>query len=207
MWQYAAAIGGVLVAYMGYKYYSNGAAASTAAAPAATDTTLPDSGISSGDIGSTISGQLTNLTGQVGALQNQVAGLSPATGATPTTAAASSGNVITDLYQNFTGGAGDTAGVAYWNSVLGNQTLGQTEASFEAASGANQLNAGSFNPAGFVTEQYQTALGRSPDAAGLASWEGQLTQGGAVTAQNIQAESAAFNASAAKENAALGSKG
>ena len=206
-WQWGASALGLLLAYLAYRNYSANSAGGAASAPA-TNTSLPGTGSSPTDIGTTISGQLTDLTGQVGALQQSVAGLTGTVGSTPIAPSASSGNIVTDLQNTFApGSSADTAGTAYWNNYLSNNSVGQTAAAFESAAGANQLNAGQFNAAGFVQNQYVTELGRSADPAGLANWEGQLTQGGGVTAQNISAESSAFNAAAAKENPVLNTKG
>lgn len=180
VWQWGAATLGVVFAYLAYKQH---AANSTSGAPAsvgATNTALPGTGGQPTDIGTTISGQLTDLTGQVGALQQSVAGLAPG-GGTPSTNQSGFSADITNLY-GLTGRTPDVGGAAYWQSVVNTQGVGQAVNQFAATPEAQGFAAS--NPAGFVSAEYQTELGRTPDAAGLAYWQGQLqTLGAAKEAQ------------------------
>lgn len=180
VWQWGAATLGVLFAYMAYKRSRSGGSAAGAGAPAsvpATATNLPGSGGNPTDLGTTISGQLTNLTGQVGALQQTVAGL----GTTPAGAAAvqTSNGISSDvqnLYNQIGVSSPDAAGAAYWQTQINS-----------GVTGSNLLNefvgATPSATTGFVTQEYQTQLHRAPDTAGLAFWEGQVQTLGATQEQ------------------------
>lgn len=176
IWQWGAATLGVIFAYLAYRNHAASSAGGPSSAPA-TATTLPAGGANPTDIGTTISGQLTDLTGQVGQLQQSVAGLNTATApvaATTTTTTNGFSSDITSLYSQI-GQSPDAAGAAFWQGKLNS---GDTNVFNEFAASA---------PQGFVTQQYGTQLHRAPDAAGLAYWQGQIQSVGATK------ETAAFN--------------
>ncbi len=185
LWQWGAATLGVLFAYLAYRNHAANKAGGPSGAPA-TSTTLPPGGANPTDLGTTISGQLTDLTGQVGQLNaaeaaSNVAGTSPVA-ATTTPSGNGFSDAINNLYASI-GQSPDTAGAAFWQSKI---NAGDPYVLNEFAASA---------PSAYVTQQYKTA-GISPDAAGLAFWQGQIGTVGAAQ------ETKAFNASVAARPAA-----
>jgi hypothetical protein len=180
VWQWAAATLGVVFAYLAYKNHASNSAGGPG--QAATNTTLPPGGAAPTSDTTVLSGQLTDLTGQVGALQQSVAGLSPGGGAPSTVTTNGFGSDITSLYSQI-GASPDAAGAAYWGAQSQSGLLDRFVGSTPQAT------------AGFVTQQYQSNLGRTPDAAGLAYWEGQV---GKVGATQEQAQFKAATAGGAK---------
>ncbi len=193
-WQWLAAGGGLLFAYLAYKR-SRAGAGGPSSAPA-TATSLPPGGAAPTSAETTLSGQLTDLTGQVGAIGNSVglnlqgqvaalpggqtqanlAGVSPVA-ATSTPSGNGFSDAINSLYASI-GSSPDTAGAAFWQSKL---NAGDPYVLNEFA--ATQ-------PLAYVNQQYKTA-GLTPDAAGVAFWQGQIGTVGATQ------ETKAFNASVA----------
>ena len=95
------------------------------------------------------------------------------------------------LYQAALGRAPDQAGLHGWIgaleqgaplSGLAASFLGSAE--FAARYGTGLGTAG-LSPAAFVTALYQNALGRAPDAAGLAGWVGEISSGQVTQAQAL----------------------
>ena len=125
----------------------------------------------------------------MGALQNTVAGLTPGAAATTTQSTNGFSSDISNLY-GLTGRSPDAAGSQYWQGVVNSQGLTSAFNQFAATPEAQGYAAS--NPAGFVAAEYQTELNRTPDAAGAAFWQGQLTTLGPAK------EAQAFSASAAK---------
>jgi hypothetical protein len=134
-------------------------------------------------------GQLTGLVnGEVAsALANAAPGTSPTVGTGTATNPLAA--YVNQEYTDLLGRPADTAGATGWvNQLLGGQTSSQQflaiESTPEAATYAAQ-NQG----VGFITGQYEDVLGRQPDAAGLAYWQGQLAKVGASgeSAQFLQA--------------------
>jgi hypothetical protein len=88
---------------------------------------------------------------------------------------------IAQLYQADVGRAPETAGTAYYNNLLNTGTSLSQVAQYIAASpeaqaySANQKTA---TDTGIVTQDFQTLLGRAPDAAGLSFYDNFLSQGG-----------------------------
>lgn len=176
VWQWGAATLGVVFAYLAYRNHAANAAGGPSSAPA-TATTLPAGGGSPPSGETTLSGQLTDLTGQVGALQQSVAGLGNVPVAA-TTAPSGTGfsNDITNLY-GLVGRSPDASGAAYWQNVINTQGL---NAAVTQVAGTPEAQAyAAANPTGFVQAEYTTELGRTADPAGLAYWQGRLQTAGA----------------------------
>ena len=144
-WQWAAATLGVVFAYLAYRNHVSASAGAPASAPA-TDTSLPGTGGNPTDLGTTISGQLTDLTGQVGALQNTVAGLTSGAAATTTQSTNGFSSDVSNLYE-LTGRSPDTSGAQYWQGVVNSQGLTSAFNQFAATPEAQGYAAS--NPAGF----------------------------------------------------------
>ncbi len=106
-------------------------------------------------------------------------------------------SLVYELYQAAFDRMPDTAGFLYWgNAVSANEytalqvaDIFMASAEFTAKFGANPSNDA------YVTELYTNVLGRAPDAAGLAYWEGQANSGMAhdqllvafaTSAENVQ---------------------
>ncbi len=194
-WQWLAAGGGLLFAYLAYKNHAANAAGGPSSAPA-TSTTLPPGGANPTDSGTLLSGQLTDAQGTLGAIANSVgpnlqgqvaalpggqtqanlAGVSPVA-ATSTPSGNGFSDAVNSLYASI-GSSPDTAGAAFWQSKL---NAGDPYVLNEFA--ATQ-------PLAYVNQQYKTA-GLTPDAAGVAFWQGQIGTVGATQ------ETKAFNASVA----------
>ena len=85
------------------------------------------------------------------------------------------------LYDGVLGRAPDAGGLNYWTGQLqsGADSLTQVAAGF-MASPEFQQHYGAPDPTGLVTELYQNALGRAPDASGAAYWESQPAVNAAV---------------------------
>ena len=86
------------------------------------------------------------------------------------------GSLASGLYQKYLGRAADTDGLVYW---VGQLQQGMTDEKLEAAfAGSPEFyqHAGG-SDAGWVGAMYVDILGRSADAAGLAFWTKQLSQG------------------------------
>ncbi len=77
----------------------------------------------------------------------------------------------------------DAGGLTYWSTKLaGGTSLDQVAASY-AASSEFQNTYGALSNSAFVTLVYENVLERSPDAAGLAYWTGQLNAGSRTRGQ------------------------
>lgn len=90
--------------------------------------------------------------------------------------AASNVTPIVDLYFTAFGRVPDAAGLQYWLSAL-HGGLSQANISQAFVQSAEFAQYGDAAQAVFLTQLYQNALGRTPDAAGLAYWSGQLAGG------------------------------
>jgi hypothetical protein len=91
-------------------------------------------------------------------------------------------DVVQKAYQQFLHRAGEQAGVTGWvNFLQAGHTIEQMEAGIVRSPEFFQVRGGGTN-AGFLTAVYQDALGRAPDAAGLAGFTTDLTTG-ATTGQ------------------------
>jgi hypothetical protein len=107
-----------------------------------------------------------------------------------TPASTSDAQFVTNLYQGFLGRAPDQAGLGTWVAALGKGTSrAQVAANFAQSSEAKANLAADTSAiwipsadGGLVTQLYQTAFDRTPDAAGLQSWT-QALQGGLTPAQ------------------------
>jgi hypothetical protein len=108
---------------------------------------------------------------------------------------------ISQLYQSILGRAPDPSGLAYWQGQLANGVpLESIKQQFQAGPEA-QARAAQTTPATSTTAAapaagadqisglYQSILGRTPDAAGLAYWQSQLQKGVPIAsiAQQFQA--------------------
>ena len=98
---------------------------------------------------------------------------------------------ISQLYQSILGRAPDAAGLAYWKNQLANgvplATIQQQfQATPEAKARANQTGGAATSGGGDqISALYQSVLGRTPDANGLAYWNQQLASGKSI--QDIKA--------------------
>lgn len=82
------------------------------------------------------------------------------------------------LYASYLHRAPDAAGIDYWTAqVFDGMTLEQVSRSFYVQPEAQGAVPSSGTPQGIVAAVYQDALGRTPDAAGLQYWVGELQQG------------------------------
>ena len=83
---------------------------------------------------------------------------------------------IVSLYFSAFGRAPDTAGLQYWVGALksGLSLSNIAQAFVQSNEFAQTANS---SDAAFLTALYQNAVGRAPDAAGLAYWSGQLANG------------------------------
>ena len=87
-----------------------------------------------------------------------------------------SGGRTDALFQAILGRVPDTVSLGYWDSAL--QSYGaQAVAQGLLATPEAQARLGTLPDAGFVTALYQGVLDRSPEAAGLSYWTGQLAAG------------------------------
>ncbi len=85
--------------------------------------------------------------------------------------------VVQKAYEQFLHRAGDQGGVTGWVSFLrAGHTIEQMEAEVVGSAEYFQVRAGGTN-AGFLGALYQDALGRAPDAAGLAGFGAALAAG------------------------------
>ena len=105
-----------------------------------------------------------------------------------------SGGRADTRFQAILGRVPDTVSLGYWDSAL--QKYGAQAAAQELpATPEVQARLGTLPDAGFVTALYQGVLNRSPEAAGLSSWTGQLAAGSSrasiatqlITAGEVQA--------------------
>jgi hypothetical protein len=167
-WQIGVGVVGLFGVYLAYKSFSGGSSATTAATTASPlISTTPATDLGTTGAGTALSGQLADLQTSVGNLATQVAASSPQAVQANGTPGSSSGAV---------------GGFANW-------------AAFENSPAA--LSLADTNPNAYVTAQYQSILGRAPDAAGQTFWEGQL--GTAPTAATVTQENQAFQAATANE--------
>ena len=85
---------------------------------------------------------------------------------------------LAELYVSFFNRAPDSAGLAYWVDQLDKGALSLEDISknwmSEQAEGLAKYPS-TLTEADFITQIYQAALGRAPDAEGLAYWQAQLT--------------------------------
>jgi hypothetical protein len=81
------------------------------------------------------------------------------------------------LYETALGRAPDPEGLAGWTSALNSGTGLQTVADAFAASAEFQTDYGALGNTAFVTQLYQNALHRAPDAGGLNNWVTDLNSG------------------------------
>jgi glucose/arabinose dehydrogenase len=90
------------------------------------------------------------------------------------------------LYEAALGREPDPAGLGFWAGALeaGRITLAEAARSF-VASPEFQARYGAPDNAGFVDLLYRNALGRSPDAEGLAYWTGALNAGAITRAEAV----------------------
>ena len=108
-------------------------------------------------------------------------------------ASTSDAQFVTNLYQGFLGRAPDQAGLGTWVAALGKGTTrAQVAADFaqspEAKANLAADTSSIWIPStdgSLVTQLYQTAFDRTPDAAGLQAWT-QALQGGLTPAQFAQ---------------------
>ncbi|MBD0272269.1 MAG: DUF4214 domain-containing protein, partial [Acetobacteraceae bacterium] len=110
------------------------------------------------------------------------------------------GGTVQRLYLAALGRPADPTGLGAWSAALesGATSTRAVAADFTgSAEFAQRYGAG--DSAGFVTLLYQNALGRAPDAAGLAGWTGALNSGALARPDVVLgfAESAEFKAATA----------
>jgi methionine-rich copper-binding protein CopC len=87
---------------------------------------------------------------------------------------------IIALYQAAFGRTPDTAGLQYWTQqVRSGASLDDVTHSFAGSTEFANVAGGSVSQ--LVSTLYQNTLGRAPDAAGLAYWSAQLSNGGSVS--------------------------
>ncbi|MCO8164196.1 DUF3616 domain-containing protein [Pseudomonas sp. 21LCFQ010] len=87
---------------------------------------------------------------------------------------------IIALYQAAFGRTPDSAGLQFWTQqVRGGASLNDITQSFAQSTEFASVSAGSATQ--LVASLYQNTLGRAPDAAGLAYWSAQLSNGGSVS--------------------------
>lgn len=138
-----------------------------------------------------LSSQITGVAGQLGTLQQQLAGSMGTTSTsgvtTPATGQAGS------WYTSFLGRPADTAGASFWNNQI--QSGGALSAFQQLESTPEAQQYAANNPGAVVGAEYTQFLNRPADAAGLAYWTQYLNMNGAA------AESAAFLNSARAEQA------
>jgi hypothetical protein len=108
---------------------------------------------------------------------------------------------VTAEYRTVLGRAPDAAGCAYWtNQVNNGMSLTTLHQAFASSAEGNVVPVQAAAPvdtganAAFVTAQYQSILGRAPDATGLAGWTNQLNSGAMTQAQVKQAISSSAEA-------------
>jgi hypothetical protein len=161
-----------------------------------------------------LSGQLTDITGQIGALSTQVQQLQPVAGATPSnpgsgSVTAPSGlNSIATQGMSFENtllgrtGTNDVSGGQFWGERINQGGLLSAFQQIDTSPEAQAFAAS--NPDAFINGQYQALLGRNADAAGMTAWKGVLEPGGAApTAATLQAETSGFANAAKVENKGL----
>jgi len=92
---------------------------------------------------------------------------------------------IERLYQTLLDRAPDPDGAAFWiNQLQAGTPLVDIASDFlQSAEYQGKFGATAGNPTSFVTQLYESGLGRSPDPGGLAFWVGQLTSGQMSEAQ------------------------
>jgi hypothetical protein len=121
-------------------------------------------------------GLLTSGTSR-GAVAADIAGSPESEANTLPTAGDNNNGEVYRLYETALGRAPDSAGQAYWSSVLtGGASVTQVAQGF-ISSTEFQQNFGTLSPSAFVAALYQSALHRTPDAAGLQFWTTALRQG------------------------------
>jgi beta-glucanase (GH16 family) len=81
------------------------------------------------------------------------------------------------LYETSLGRAPDLEGMASWTNALNGGANLQTAANGFVGSAEFQADYGAMSNTAFVTQLYQNALHRSPDAAGLNAWVAELNSG------------------------------
>lgn len=91
--------------------------------------------------------------------------------------ATSAGGTVYALYEGLLGRAPDVSGLAYWANQLEHGSSARDLGQLLLASPEGQSRAGALDPEQFVTQLYQTTLGRAPDADGLTYWSNQLKAG------------------------------
>lgn len=160
-----------------------------------------------------LSGQLTDITGQIGALSTQVQQLQPVAGAASNPGSGSltapSGlNPIATQGMTFENtllgrtGQTDVSGGQFWGERINQGGLLSAFQQIDTSPEAQAFAAS--NPDAFINGQYQALLGRNADAAGMTAWKGVLEPGGAApTAATLQAETSGFANSAKVENKGL----
>jgi hypothetical protein len=82
---------------------------------------------------------------------------------------------VSRLYYVMLGRPPDAPGLAYWSGVYAAQGIAPVVAGFLQSPEFNGLNSGyGTNPTAFVTYLYASALGRTPEQAGVTYWVGQI---------------------------------
>ena len=90
------------------------------------------------------------------------------------------------LYQAALGRAPDQAGLHQWiGNLQAGAPLSSLAAGFVGSAEFTARYGAGLSTTGFVTALYQNALGRAPDAAGLASWTSQINSGQITQAQAL----------------------
>ncbi len=93
---------------------------------------------------------------------------------------------IVRLYQAALGRAPDQGGLHYWSYALAHgSTLTDLANGFQSSPEFITRFGGDLPNADYVSRIYQNVLGRTPDASGLAFWQGNLDNGTATRAQML----------------------
>jgi hypothetical protein len=92
---------------------------------------------------------------------------------------------VARLYDTTLGRLPDPTGLAAWTTALSNGTSLQTVVNGFVNSAEFQTHYGPLDNTDFVTQLYENALHRAPDAAGLYFWTNQLTTNNMTRAQVV----------------------
>ncbi len=93
---------------------------------------------------------------------------------------------IVRLYQAALGRAPDQGGLHYWSYALAHgSTLTDLANGFQSSPEFITRFGGDLPNSNYVARIYQNVLGRTPDASGLAFWQGNLDNGTATRAQTL----------------------
>lgn len=191
LWQWLAATGGLLLAYLAYRR----TAASTSTSATAVPSIASGNGVlASSSDSMTVSGQLQNIEGQLASISAQLpaagTGGSTSSSAAPSTDAVAPPTAVQKLYATVGTSAGgiDPGGASFWDQRIGLEGINSVLAEIDNT--AQGISYGNANPAAFVDAQIAALEPQNAgDTAGRAYWISQVQQVGA--GQEAKAFSAA----------------